>query len=353
VDRVALRFLVAEMPKAELHVHLDGALRVSTALRLARASRVEAPTTFAGMAAALAIPAAPSDVMTEAALLARFAVPVSLMQDADALRLLTSELVEAKAADRVRYLEIKWAPLLHTAGGLPVEDVLDAVCGAAADAGRAHGVTVRLVVVAVRSHPVDENVRLAQAAASFRRRGVTGFDLAGSEADDPDPIVQAAAFAAARDGGLRITLHAGDLPGSVSLVRRALELEPERIAHGVGAASDPDLCAELVRRGVTLDLCPTSNVQSGSVRSFATHPLAALWRSGVPVTISTDDPTISAVTLGEEYVAAVEVLGLTPAELWSINLHALDAAFAKPEVIAALRAEFDAWAADIPELAGA
>ena len=133
-------------------------------------------------------------------------------------------------------------------------------------------------------------------------------------------------------------------------VRRALAVEPERIAHGPGAVDDPALCAELVTRGVTLDLCPTSNWQAGIVESVAAHPLARLHRAGVPVTLNTDDTTVSDITLSEEYAGAVETIGLTLPELWAIDRHALDVAFADEEDLAPLRAEFAAWGAGIPEL---
>jgi adenosine deaminase len=130
-----------------------------------------------------------------------------------------------------------------------------------------------------------------------------------------------------------------------------LAVDPERIAHGPGAIDDPGLCRELVARSVTLDLCPTSNWQAGIVPSLADHPLARLHRAGVRVTLNTDDTTVSDITLSREYGNAIEQIGLTLPELWTIDRHALDVAFAEEDVLAPLRSEFDAWAAGIPELA--
>ncbi|MEA2519118.1 MAG: adenosine deaminase, partial [Chloroflexota bacterium] len=171
---------------------------------------------------------------------------------------------------------------------------------------------------------------------------LTGWDLAGPEERFPDPAIHAAAFDAARAGGLRITLHAGEWGGAAQ-VRRALEMEPERIAHGPGAIDDEDLCNELIARDVTLDLCPSSNWQAGIVPSIASHPLARLHRLGVPVTLSTDDTTVSDLSLTDEYERALDEIGLTPAELWAIDRHALDVAFADDATLTRLRAEFDAW----------
>jgi adenosine deaminase len=343
----ALRRLVEAMPKAELHLHLDGSLRIDTALDLARTRGVDAPRDWAGMFAALVAPERTAD---QAELLRAFDLPIALMQDAEALERVTFELVAWKAAERVRYLEIRWGPLLHVARGLSLADGIAAVVRGGRRAAERAEVVVRFIATALRSHDPADNVGLATTAARFRDEGLTGFDLAGPEAAFPDPLAHRAAFDAARAGGLRITLHAGEWGGAAQ-VRRALDVRPERIAHGSTAIADPDLCRELAFRGVTLDLCPTSNVQAGIVPSVEAHPLAALHRAGVPVTLSTDDSTVSDVSLTDEYERAVTRIGLTVPELWAIDRHALSVGFADPGTLAALTSEFDAWGAGIPELA--
>lgn len=341
-----LRRLVEAMPKAELHLHLDGSLRVDTALELARTRGVDAPDDWAGMYAALV---APERTRDQAELLRAFDLPIALMQDAEALERIAGELVESKAADGVRYVEIRWGPLLHVARGLALADGIAAVCRGAAAAAARTGTTVRLICTALRSHNPEDNVDLAETASRFIDDGLTGWDLAGPEEAYPDPLDHARAYEAARAGGLRLTIHAGEW-GGAGQVRRAFAVDPERIAHGPLAIEDPGLCRELVARGITLDLCPTSNVQAGIVESVAAHPLAALHRFGVPVTLNTDDTTVSDITLSEEYLRAVEQNGLTLPELWAIDRHALEVAFADEAVLGRLRAEFDAWGATIPEL---
>jgi adenosine deaminase len=343
----SLTRLVAEMPKAELHLHLDGALSVSTALELAATRGVDAPRTYAEMFRAL-VPG--PHLSSQAELVQAFDLPVALMQDAEALERVTVELIEAKAADRVDYLEIRWAPLLHTRRGLDVAGVLAAVCRGRREGMRRTGAAVGLVCVAVRSDDPAANRALAVAAADFQAEGVVGFDLAGREADHPDPLDHRAAFEAARTAGMAITLHAGELHDGGAGVRRALELDPPRIAHGATAIEDPLLCDELRSRDVMLDVCPTSNVQAATFADLAAHPVAALHRRGVPVSISTDDPTIANVTLTEEWVAVLAATGLTPSELWRINLGALRAAFAEPALIDALHERFSQWSRWVPEL---
>jgi adenosine deaminase len=339
-----LRASLEQWPKTELHLHLDGSLLVETALELARSRGIDAPRDIAGMRAALV---APERCGSQAELLRAFDLPIALLQNAEALERVTRELVEVKAIDGVRYVEIRWGPLLHTAGGLPVAAGIAAVCagaeaGANAAAAAGRPIEVRLIATALRSHDPAANVELAEVAARFRDRGLVGWDLAGPEEQYPDPLLHKGSFQAARAGGLRITLHAGEWGGAAQ-VRRALALEPERIAHGSPAIDDDDLCQALIDRDVALDLCPTSNVQAGIVPSLVAHPLARLHRRGVAVTLSTDDLTVSNVTLSEEYARAIERIGLTPVELWTIDRGALDRAFADDATLSRLRSEFDAW----------
>lgn len=335
------------MPKAELHLHLDGSLRIDTAIEIARTRGVDAPRDWIGMSEAL-VGEMPGS--SQAELLKRFDLPIALMQDAEALERIAFELVATKAADNVRYVEVRWGPLLHVLKGLSLADGIAAVVRGANDAATRAGITVRLICTAIRSHDPERNVELAETAARFIDQGLTAWDLAGQEAAYPDPLLHGRAYEAARANGLRLTIHAGEWGGAPQ-VRRSLVVEPERIAHGPGTVDDEGLCAELRARGITLDLAPTSNWQAGIVPSVAGHPLGPLYRLGVPVTLSTDDLTVSDLTLSEEYVNAHEQIGLSLADLWSINRHALDVAFADDATKDWLRTEFDAWAANAPEVA--
>lgn len=315
--------LIARMPKVELHLHLDGSLRPATALELARERGLDQGMDLEQMARRLQ---APAQVADQAELLDAFDLPIAIMQDHAAIERITHELVEDVATDGTRYAEIRWGPALHIGGGLTLDESIAAVVAGARSGADATGVVVRLICVALRHHAPELNVDVARASAGFIDQGVTGFDLAGREEYHPDPLLHANAFAAARDAGLGITIHAGEWNGAAQ-VRRALQVEPSRIAHGAPAAEDEELMAELISRGVTLDLCPTSNVQASIYPTLADFPLARLLRAGVPVTLSTDDRTVSDLTLTREYERAVETQGITTDELWQMNLHALRVAF--------------------------
>ena len=342
--------LLARMPKAELHLHLDGSLRPATALRLARQRRLDRGMSLGEMSAHLR---APMPCRDQRELLAAFDLPIELLQDAEALERVTHELVEDVADDGTRYVEIRWAPSLHTQRGLSVRDGIAAVAAGARTGTAATGVVVRLVAVALRTLDPQTEASMARVAAGFRGDGLVGFDCAGREAEAPDPMRFTQAFAIARDAGLGITCHAGEWGGAAQ-VWRALELQPARIAHGAPAADDPALMAQLTARGVTLDLCPTSNVQASVVPSLAAHPLARLARSGVPVTLSTDDRTVSDLTLPREYQNALDPIGLTLEELVAIDRHAFEIAFLADDepLRARLIAELDAFVAAEPLLIG-
>ena len=341
--------LFARMPKAELHLHLDGSLRPQTALELARDMNLDEGMDRAAMTRRLRAPARVTD---QAELLRAFDLPIALMQDAGALQRIARELVEDVAAEGTRYVEIRWAPALHLSRGLELAECITAVADGAEAGSAATGVAVRLIAVALRSHSPQTSVDVALAAARFIGRGVTGFDLAGPEAAYPDPLAHREAFVAARQGGLGTTIHAGEWGGAAQ-VRRALAVGPARIAHGASAADDVELLGTLRARRITLDLCPTSNLQASIFHSASDFPLARLLHARVPVTLSTDDRTVSNVTLADEYRRVHETLGVSVEQLWQINLHALHVAFLQldEELRDGLIREFEDFAARDPVLA--
>ena len=348
-DRANAHDLFRRMPKAELHLHLDGSLRPSTALELARQRGLDEGMDLAAIANRLQ---APPQTANQAELLEAFDLPIALMQDAESLYRTTHDLVLDVASDGTRYAEIRWGPLLHVQQGMDVEAGIAAVVAGARDGSTATGVVVRLIAVALRSHPPDANAVMARVATRFFGDGLTGFDLAGQEEAFPDPNVHARAYENAREDGLGITIHAGEWGGAAQ-VRRSLEaIAPARIAHGARAADDPTLMEELLARGVTLDVCPTSNAQASIFPSLADFPLRRLLDAGVPLTLSTDDRTVSDLTLVREYERTHDVLGASVAELWRMNRHALEVCFLHDDepLRARLLAEFDAWAADHAEL---
>jgi adenosine deaminase len=325
---------IGRLPKAELHQHLDGSVRPETAVELGAAigmtlSLEEARERMVG----------PERCADQADLLTYFDLPIALLQTADALERVTAELIDDLVADGVRYAEIRWAPRLHLERGLAIPGVIEAVANGIARRAATLGTRmplITLIVTAIRSHPPAANVELARIAGEFGPP-VVGFDLAGPEAAFPAPP-HALAFITAAEAGLALTAHAGEVAGP-QRVRDVLEFGVRRVAHGVTAADDSDLLAHLRARDITLDLCPTSNVQARIVERLADHPVARLHRAGVSVTISTDDRTVTGTTLTAELSRCMTALGLSPHEVASIALNAFRRGFAPPTLLAPLRRE--------------
>jgi adenosine deaminase len=328
---------IRRLPKSELHQHLDGSVRPATAVELAGA--IGMSLTLDEATGRMVGPARCAD---QAELLTFFDLPIALLQTAEALERAAAELVEDLAADGIRYAEIRWAPRLHLERGLSVPDVIGAViAGVTRAAAAPDAPVIGLIVTAMRSHPPAANAELARTAGGIGAP-LVGFDLAGPEAAWPAPP-HAIAFVAAREAGLALTAHAGEVAGP-ERVREVLEFGVRRVAHGVTAIDDPALINLLRDRDVTLDLCPTSNVQAGVVDSLESHPLAALHRAGVSVTISTDDLTVTGTSLSEELVRCADAFSLSTGELTDIVLNSFARAFAPQAVMAPLVAEAaSAW----------
>jgi len=328
------------LPKAELHLHLDGSVRPATVLELAREHAVRLPVNDVERLRLYL--EAPDDCQSLVEFISYFQLPIAVMQTPAALERVTYELCRDLAEDGVGYAEIRWAPWLHVRRGLSIAEVIRAVIRGFEAGQQATSVAGGLIVTALRDMPPDQNVALAQVAGHFVDQGVVGFDLAGDEEGHP-PGLHEDAFRAARSLGLAITIHAGEGAGAES-VRQAIALGPRRIGHGVRAVEDAEVLAMLRDQGIQLDAALTSNAQTKAVRRLEDHPLPRFLREGIPVTISTDSRTVSRTTLTDEYLKAAALLGCTTEQLWSMNLQALDSGFADPVTRTRLRREFAARA---------
>jgi len=325
------------LPKAELHVHLDGSLRPDTLLQLATERGVLLPTNDLE---ALGRHMVVADARGLEDYLERFELTLSVMQDASALERVSFELVEDCAAENVRYVEIRFCPALSTRTGLDAQEVLDAMLRGMDRASATFGVRARAIVCALRTTDPSVSVEMAELAAANRDRGVAAFDLAGAEAGYPvDEHVEA--FAIARQAGLPITVHAGEGYGSAS-IRQAIELaHADRIGHGTRLLEDPELLAVVKERGIPLEVCVTSNVQTRVAKTYESHPVRRYVKEGVAVVLCTDNRMMSGVTLTDEYATLRDHLGFTADELHHLARASFEHAFAPAGERAAMLAEFD------------
>lgn len=329
LTREALR----RLPKAELHTHLDGCLRPATLLEL---------SAEAGVPLAARTPEAVADLMLVRharnldEYLERYVTTVRALQSPAALTRVARELMEDAEADGIRYIEVRFCPALH-APGVSLEGALEAVLEGMRD-GAGRRIMGQVIACGLRTLPPTTSLAIARAAARYREHGVVAFDLAGSEAGHP-PGAHVDAFRAARDGGLRVTCHAGEAAGADS-VREALDVcAAERIGHGVRLGEDPALLLEVRTRGIPLEVCLTSNLHTRTVTDLSAHPAARYAAAGIPITLNTDSRLMDRTTLTDEYWLAHSVLGLDGATMARIARNGFAHAFLPDDAKRTLLAE--------------
>ena len=329
------RELIQRMPKAELHVHLEGSVRPETLLDLGRRHAVDYPfSDVAGAREWFRFRDFPHFIEVYVAI----CNCLLAVEDYDRV---TYELAEEARRQNIRYLEVTIAPAsLIAPRNIATPDVVIAGCRAGAKRALAElGVRMQFILDAVRSRPPEHVMALAQWTAENQGDGLVGLGLGGQEVGYP-AMPHEAAIRHARERGVRISLHAGETVGPES-VWDALEAGSERIGHGVTSIHDPALVRHLAERGIVLEVSPTSNICLGVVSSYAAHPFRALYDAGVTLTVNTDDPPMFGATLTGEYFALAEHCDFTLDELIDLNLNAVRAAFLPDAERAALLAEFE------------
>jgi adenosine deaminase len=335
-----MREFLQRMPKAELHVHLDGSLRPATMIDLARQEGLALPTTDP---AALREWMVVADARNLTDYLARFEYTIALLQTPDAIERVAYEMVADAAADGLRYLEVRYCPHLSTRRGLSMDDAVAAEWRGLQRGMADHDVVARIINCALRQFDPEQSVAIAEHSVRMREHGVVAFDIAGPEDGHP-PEFHREAFDVAARGGLAITVHAGEAAGWESIFEAIHSCHAARIGHGTRLFENPDLMRYVRDRRICLEVNITSNLQTRAVRTAADHPVRSYYREGLAVTLCTDSWLMSGVSLTDEYATAHRDLGFTRAELESMALAAFEHAFVPwPErraLIARARADF-------------
>ncbi len=319
LDRELLRLL----PKAELHCHLDGSLRPATMIELGLEHGKPMPMPDAeSLREFMRV----DDARHLEDYLERFAITLSVMQTESALERVAFELAEDAAADGVRYIEVRYAPVLNTREGLTLEQAVEAPLRGLARAEREHGVVGRVIVCSLRHMPLSTSQELAELAVAYRHHGVVGFDLAGGEVGNP-ARAHAPAFEYARSHDLPCTCHAGE-GDDASSVREAIHVcGAHRIGHATRLIEDTSLTDYCNDRRIPLEICLTSNVQTRAARSYATHPFREYFDRGLNVVLNTDNRLMSGTTLTDEYLHAAQSLEFSFDELAEVALNGFESAF--------------------------
>jgi adenosine deaminase len=267
--------------------------------------------------------------------LTRFDITLSVMQTAEALERIAYELAEDAAAEGVRYIEMRYSPVLNTRHDLSLGEAVEAPLRGLERAQRDHGIVSRLIVCALRNLSPGISLELARLAVAYKGQGVAGFDLAGGERGHP-ASVHAPAFAFAQENGLACTCHAGEGAGADSVREAVYVCGAHRIGHATRLIEDPALTEVVNERRIALEICLTSNVQTKAAQSYEVHPFRRYFDAGMNVVLNTDNRLMSGTTLTDEYVRAANHLDFTFEELARVALNGFESAFVSDDARAAL-----------------
>ena len=316
--------LVRALPKTDLHCHLDGSLRLTTVLELAERQRVRLPAdTPEGLARALHQGQTCQNLEEY---LTAFDITLAVMQTEEALYRAAYELAIDCARENVRYFEVRYAPVLHTRRGLKPTTIVDAVLEGLRAAKREVGVKSRVIICGIRNIDPVTSLRLAELAVAYKNRGVVGYDLAGAEEGYPSKDHQAA-FQLILKNNVNVTIHAGEAYGPESIAQAVHYCGAHRIGHGVRLRENGDLLNYVNDHRIPLEMCPSSNVQTGSVADMRSHPLKFYFDFGLRVTVNTDNRLITDTTVTKELLIAHRQMGFTLEDLVTLVVQGFKSAF--------------------------
>jgi adenosine deaminase len=312
------------LPKADLHVHLDGSLRLETILELGRQYGVELPAIdLPGLDAAIGCGRNFGSLVEY---LRGFDITLRVMQTEEALERIAFELAEDAHRENVRYMEVRYAPMLHTRLGLKLTKVVEAVLAGLRRARETYGIKANVIVCGIRNISAESSYQMAELAVAYKGRGVVGFDLAGAEADFP-PKHHRAAFQLVRDNNVNCTIHAGEAYGPESIAQAIHVCGAHRIGHGCRLREDGDLLHYITDHRIPLECCPSSNVQTGAVKDLATHPLKLYFDLGVRVTVNTDNRLITDTSVSKELDLVHSELGVPFSDIKSMIVAGFKSSF--------------------------
>ncbi|WP_172195627.1 adenosine deaminase [Saccharibacillus qingshengii] len=332
-----LEELLHNLPKVDLHLHLDGSIRESTLWEIAAQQGIELPAARAEDLTPFMKVTGECGSLVE--YLEKFDFVAGFLHQAEVLERIAYEVVEQAAEQNCRYIEVRFGPQLHRSEGLSCEEVIDAVLRGLRRGEADFGVTARGIVACLRHHSPHRNMEVIEAAAAFREQGLAAVDLAGPEAAFPAHLHRAV-FEYAQLLDMPVTIHAGEAGGADNIHEAIVRLGASRIGHGVRLRENPNVLNLVRERQIVLEMCPLSNFQTKAMESWETYPIREYFDAGLKLTINTDNLTVSDTSLVKEYTVLIEKFGFTPSEIASLILNGVDAAFLPAADKERLRAEF-------------
>lgn len=289
--------LIEKLPKTDLHVHLDGSMRLDTILELAKQDHVGLPTFDKGELFNHLYAGERCDSLED--YLKAFGTTLSVLQTQDALVRAAFELGEDAAKENVRYIEVRYAPMLHTRGGLSLAEIVEAVLLGLRKAKRQYGIRYGVILCGIRSMSAESSMRMAELCVAYKNRRVVGFDLAGAEVNYPAKE-HLAAFQLILKNNINCTAHAGEAYGPDSISQAIHNCGAHRIGHGTRLREDGDLLNYVNDHRIPLEVCPSSNIQTKAVVGWEAHPVDFYVDYGLRVTINTDNRLITDTTVSKE-----------------------------------------------------
>jgi len=318
------REFIEKLPKTDLHVHLDGSLRVQTIFDLAKKQKVKLPAdTEEGLKKIVCCDDNCKDLDEY---LKGFGVTLSVMQTEDALFRTAYELAEDASKENIRYMEVRYSPILHTQQGLRLTTISNAVLDGLAAAEKDFDIKTGVIICGIRNMDPNTSLELAKLAVAYKNKGVIGFDLAGSEYNYPAKDHKEA-FYLALNNNINITIHAGEAYGPKSIAEALHYCGTHRIGHGTRLIEDGDLLNYVNDHRIPLEICLKSNLHTKSVKSIKEHPLKFYYDFGLRVTLNTDNRLISDTTLTDEFMLAIKELGMEYPDIKNIIINGFKSSF--------------------------
>lgn len=322
------------LPKIELHCHLDGSLRPKTIIEIAEKEGIN--INYKNIEEVKEAVTAPLDCKSLDEYLKAFELPNLVMQSKESLRRITFELYEDAAEENVKYMEVRFAPLLHTLRGLTVEEIIESVIEGMSDAEAKYDIKGNIILGCMRFMSAEKAFEVVENGKKFLGKGVVAIDLCAAEVEGfcqkfVEPIKLA------REYGYRVTIHAGETGIGKNVLEAVELLGAERIGHGVYIRNCEEAYKIVKEKNITLEMCPTSNVQTKAVSSFSDHPIYDFYKDGIKVTLNTDNRTVSNTTMTKEIEITANEFNIDYEDYKKIYYNSVESSFAEEEIKESLK----------------
>lgn len=317
--------MINKLPKIELHCHLDGSVRVDTIIDIAKKEGIKLDSYKRCDIEKLI--QVPNDCTSLNEYLKRFDLPNKVMQSSENIKRITFELLEDAQKENIKYIEIRFAPLLHLQKGLSIEEVIQSAIDGINQAQRIYDIKGNIILSCMRNMSEDDAILLIEKGRKFLNKGVVAIDLAGPE-EEGFANKYKRAIELARSYGYNITIHAGEAASAQNVIDAINILKAQRIGHGVRIKDMKDAYDLVKKTGVVLEMCPTSNIQTKAIESLNKYPLYDFYKDGIKLSINTDNRTVSNIDLSNEIKVISDEFNMSKEKYKDIYLNTIDAIFA-------------------------